>query len=125
MARTTRSVWKRRVERWQRSGQSATRFAARIGVNPYTLKWWKWALGTREARRGATAPAVEAAQFVELVHGGGEPATGQAAGVSIGFGRDAGEDRVEIVLGDGVRVLLPLRFDATAIADMVRSLGRR
>jgi hypothetical protein len=125
MARTTRAVWKKRVARWERSGHSAARFAARNGVNPYTLKWWKWALGAERARRPAAASTIEAAQFVELVHGGGQPAPDGTAGPSAGRDQDEGEDRVEVRLPGGVRVFLPARFDVSAIAGLVAAFERR
>jgi hypothetical protein len=125
MARMTRAVWKKRVERWERSGQSAARFAARINVNPYTLKWWKWALGTEQARPAGAASTIEAAQFVELVHGGGQPAPDETAGPSVGREQDEGEGRVEVRLPAGVRVFLPARFDVNAIAGLVAAFERR
>jgi hypothetical protein len=124
-ARTTRAVWKKRVKRWERSGQTAARFAARLGVNPYTLKWWKWALGTERARRSAAPSTIEAAQFVELVHGGSESAPDGAGGPSVGGDGDAREDRVEVRLPAGVRVFLPARFDVNAIAGLVAAFERR
>jgi hypothetical protein len=118
-------VWKKRVERWERSGQTAARFAARLGVNPYTLKWWKWALGTERARRSAAPSTIEAAQFVELIHGGSESAPDRAGGPSGGGDGDAREDRVEVRLPAGVRVFLPARFDVNAIAGLVAAFERR
>lgn len=128
MARTTRTVWKKRVERWERSGQTAAQFAARLGVNPYTLKWWKWSLGAERARRSAATSTIEAAQFVELVHGGGESLQDGPVGPSLGGDggdRDVRDDRVEVRFRDGVRVFLPPRFDGNAIAGLVAAFERR
>jgi transposase len=44
----TRSEWAERVGRWQRSGLGSEEFAAREGVNPKRLVWWRWKL--RSAR---------------------------------------------------------------------------
>jgi hypothetical protein len=74
MARETRAAWAQRIERWQRGGLTAERFAAREGINPRTLAFWKWKLGC--AGRGATPPAARdgtdtgRVPFVELVEGG-------------------------------------------------------
>lgn len=45
MAKTSRDVWAKRVERWQDSKLTAKEFAEEIGVNPRTLSHWKWMLG--------------------------------------------------------------------------------
>lgn len=125
MARTTRAVWKKRVERWERSGQSAARFAARLGVNQYTLKWWRWALAAARSQGAATPVAIDATQFVELVHGTRGAAVDAGAGQAGGpTGADAPDDRVELRLPTGVRVFLPARFDVNAIAGLVGAFER-
>lgn len=53
MARTSREVWAKRVERWQASDLTAKEFAVEIGVNPRTLSHWKWILG--KDRESATS----------------------------------------------------------------------
>jgi len=68
---------------------------------------------------------IEAAQFVELVHGDGESAPGGAGGPSVGGDGDVGEDRVEVRFPAGVRVFLPARFDVNAIAGLVAAFERR
>ncbi|WP_437686400.1 IS66 family insertion sequence element accessory protein TnpA [Sorangium sp. So ce176] len=40
----TRAEWAERVERWQRSGLSAEKFARREGYKPKQLYWWRWKL---------------------------------------------------------------------------------
>lgn len=73
MARTSREVWAKRVERWQASDLTANEFAAEIGVNPRTLSHWKWALGKRSSgskrrkkRRARAASSTEIVSFAEL-----------------------------------------------------------
>ena len=40
----TRAEWAGRVERWERSGLSAEKFARREGYRPKQLYWWRWKL---------------------------------------------------------------------------------
>ncbi|XXY47506.1 IS66 family insertion sequence element accessory protein TnpB [Sorangium sp. So ce269] len=40
----TRAEWVERVERWERSGLSAEKFARREGYKPKQLYWWRWKL---------------------------------------------------------------------------------
>ncbi|WP_437618550.1 IS66 family insertion sequence element accessory protein TnpA [Sorangium sp. So ce1151] len=40
----TRAEWAERVERWERSGLSAEKFARREGYSPKQLYWWRWKL---------------------------------------------------------------------------------
>lgn len=46
VVRRTHREWARLVRKWQRSGQPALAFGAAHGVNPRTLTWWKWRLGS-------------------------------------------------------------------------------
>jgi hypothetical protein len=43
--RASRDEWAKRVERWRDSGLSAEQFAAELGINAGTLKFWKYRLG--------------------------------------------------------------------------------
>jgi hypothetical protein len=56
MARETRAAWAGRITRWQRSRLTAAQFAAREGVNPRTLTFWKWKLGRDRASAGPRDP---------------------------------------------------------------------
>jgi transposase len=40
----TRDEWAERVGRWQKSRLSAEDFAAREGIKPKQLVWWRWKL---------------------------------------------------------------------------------
>ena len=64
MARESRATWATRVARWTHSGLTAAAFAAREGVNPRTLAYWRWRLRTDGRSR---VPARREAAFVELV----------------------------------------------------------
>jgi transposase-like protein len=48
MARDTREVWTKRVERLADSGLTAKEFAEEIGVNANTLAGWRWRLSSRQ-----------------------------------------------------------------------------
>lgn len=126
MARATRSVWAKRVQRWERSGLTAGEFASRLRINPRTLKWWRWTLASEQESGAASAPAIPAAQFVELVHSaeptprppGDEAAPG--AGVPAGPG-----GRMEVHLPGGIRVVVPAGVDAEAVGRLIAALERR
>lgn len=108
--RSRRAEWVERVERWRRSGLTAKRFAASIGVNAGTLTHWAWQLGDAKRTRGAMAPMSAAATvpLVEIV------------------GNMPDDDRFELILGDGRRLRIAPRFDAAALQRLLAVLeGRR
>jgi hypothetical protein len=47
------------VASWGDSGLTARQFAARVGVNPRTLAYWRWRLSSERARPVASTPFVE------------------------------------------------------------------
>ena len=61
MTRATREQWEQRIRRWQRSGMDAASFAAREGLKPERLRWWRWQLGMGPGARSRRAqpPLVE------------------------------------------------------------------
>ena len=99
MARDTRSIWAKRVERWRDSGLTANEFAAELGINARTLSYWKYRL-KKEDRVEAAAPA-----FVEAAVMPAQPASrcGQP---------------VEVFIGD-VRLQVPLDFDADQLTRLI------
>ncbi len=107
MAGETRGNWAARVARWQRSGLTATAFAAREGLNAGTLSYWKWKL--RQADRRVPAVAPRPVSFVELA----APALGGA------------EWRVEIVLPAGYRVRLPEEASGDTLRTVLDVLEAR
>src|SRR5258706_15736009 len=109
MGRDARATWAKRVERWSESGLPAAEFAAEIGVNARTLTYWKWKLGRPEQRRAAPKP-----EFVEVV-----PATSSSTSDV------APPDSLEVVLGGGVVIRVPARFDADALRRVVVALEAR
>lgn len=110
MARETRSKWAKRIARWARSGLDAKTFAEREGVSPETLRWWRWKLG------GTTRsePATQHAAFVEVVP---ELVADDAA--------RSDDAALELVLGTGVRVVVPAGFDAISLQRLLAILGGR
>ena len=62
----TRVEWAERVERWERSGLSAEKFARREGYKPKQLYWWRWKL--RADRRSQPSPSslTEAPRFLPV-----------------------------------------------------------
>jgi transposase len=115
MGRNTREVWKKRVDRWRGSGLTAAEFAAKAGVNAGTLTYWKWKLGSVEKarRQGPGQPPVRRSEFVEVI---------PTADVSPGPDATP-SDALEVVLGGGLRILVPARFDADALRRVVAVLG--
>lgn len=112
-------MWGRRVERWQRSGLSARRFAEREGVRAATLTWWRWRLsqgrpsaeGSR--RKRAAGHAVNPADFVELI-----PTTPVVID-------SRGSTGLELELTGGYRVRLPGDFSGEALTRLLDVLEAR
>jgi hypothetical protein len=103
MGREARATWAKRVERWAASGLTAAEFAEEIGVNARTLTYWKWKLG-----RPAASVESRRLEFVEVA----PPAERRPA-----------TDALEVVLGGGVVIRVPARFDADALRRVVATLG--
>jgi hypothetical protein len=62
MARATREIWAKRVERWAESGLTAAEFAGEADINARTLTFWKWRLG----RGSASKQPQKRTKFVEI-----------------------------------------------------------
>jgi hypothetical protein len=112
MARETRAIWAERITRWQRSGLTAARFAAREGINPRTLSFWKWKLGQAIARSARDEPRPPhrdgAVGFVEVV---------RAAAISAGP-----MPPLEVVLPGGTRIHVAPGFDGTTLRALLAVL---
>ena len=100
MARSKRDEWAKRVEKWKRSGLSAMAFAEREGFNGYTLRWWACQL-RREPMIENLRP-----KFVEVV----VPASPLIAEPA----------SLEVVVRDGVRVVVPINFDENTLRRVLR-----
>ena len=115
MARESREVWAKRVERWRDSGLTAKEFAAETGIQPGRLAYWKWRLSPKVAERECPAALPTATSFVEVV----APAAMTPAPVS------EPAEPLEIVLRDGILVRVPARFDMAALQRVVSALQGR
>ncbi|MGK3961082.1 IS66 family insertion sequence element accessory protein TnpB [Sorangium sp. So ce118] len=60
----TRAEWPERVERWERSGLSAEKFARREGYKPKQLYWWRWKL--RAEGPAQPSPSPEPPRFLPV-----------------------------------------------------------
>jgi len=118
MARETRAAWARRVERWQRSGLTADRFARQEGVNARTLAFWKWRLKRDGAPGIATMRAARRAEkrvaFVEVV--------APKPGVSPDETRSTA---IEVVLPIGYRVRVAGGFERGTLVELLDVLEAR
>src|SRR5689334_2935172 len=62
----TRMEWAERVERWERSGLSAEKFARREGYNPKQLYWWRWKLRADGPSQPSPSPTTEPPRFLSV-----------------------------------------------------------
>lgn len=125
-ARVTREEWAKRIERWRDSGLSAAEFAAELGINARTLVYWKYILGkeargerrvwpSRKARRGRTARRVADKA----------PASRTITTDLVEVQAVSGDERFELELGAGRRLLVPRTFDAAELRRLLEVLEAR
>ena len=113
MKRTSRKIWSGRVRRWKASGLTAKQFAGRLRFSVGALHYWSWRLRREERARGAAStPMIP--PVVEIVG---------AAGV-VGHDLRPGEP-FEVLIGDRVRIRVPVHFDEAALVRLVDALERR
>lgn len=103
--RASRDEWAKRVERWRDSGVSAEQFAAELGINAGTLKYWKYKLGEPVPMKKAGNGKLSLLPLVE-VH-------------SAPVAQHAGFD---IEVRGGRRVHVPAGFDADALKRLLAVL---
>jgi transposase-like protein len=117
MKREGREVWAERVRRLVESGLTAKEFAAQLNVNASTLSGWKWKLREGgELSTGVIKPR-SSPRFVELV-------AAQVQG-DVASSVQAGAEPFELLLGNGLRVRVPARFDVQALRALVSALEVR
>jgi hypothetical protein len=110
--RNSRDEWRKRMERWRDSGLNAEQFAAKAGINAWTLKAWKYRL-SKEGR-----PSDERKnwpRFVEAI-----PALVETQGGTVQ--QDRG---FELELGAERRLRIPASFEAEALQRLLAVLERK
>lgn len=122
MARTSRAEWAKRVERWKDSGLTAKEFGAETEVNPSTLSFWSWKLGSeqREGHRTSTAPSPQSRKRgAEL-----KPKRNKTAArlVEVSTVVTSSPPMLEVLLGSGARVRVPAGFDEATLTRVVRAV---
>ena len=96
--------WLATVEQWERSGLSMREFCERRGLRSATLAWWRWEIRRRVGKADRNAGRVE---FVEIDRGAA-----------------AGGDEFSVSLANGLRIGVPMRFDAAALKELIQVLGK-
>jgi hypothetical protein len=119
MPREPREVWEKRIERWKDCGLTAKEFAAEVGVNVHTLQGWKWRLQSKRHQGAQGGGRSTSPSFVEVV-----------APIAVGCGPSRAEcqaaaEPIEVVLSSGIRVRVPVAFDAGALRRVVDALEAR
>jgi hypothetical protein len=99
----TRDEWSRLVADWEASGLDATEFAARAGVIPKRLVWWRWKLRSMRPPEPRFLP-------VHVV----DSSVRSAPGSSL----------IEIALPNGRVVRVAPGFDPAALAQVLAIAGR-
>ncbi len=112
MARESREVWRKRVERWRESGLSATEFAAEIGVNANSLRHWGWRVSAAQREREVAVEAKGALTWVEVT----APAAKEPRS-------DDSLERLELVLPSGLVVRVPPRFEPEGLRRLLAVVG--
>jgi hypothetical protein len=107
------AAWPSLLEQWSTSGETAERFAARIGVKPATLERWRKAVGSKprrasvsreESNVGSAASLFTRVQVVEP--------PSRSSGV------------IEVVMRDGLVVRLHGAVDADTLATVLGYTAR-
>jgi hypothetical protein len=124
MKNETRKKWKTLIEQWKKSGLTAREFARATGLNHHTLERWKWRLGIEEKeddseRKDRFELAQNIGGFIELVR----PSCSHVKSNSLKQipPNDTGEP-LELVLGNGLRIRIPIQFNAESLKLVIETL---
>jgi hypothetical protein len=110
---TKRAEWQKRIERWRDSGLSAEQFAAELGINAGTLKYWKYRLGKEPIGPVAT----EAKQQLRK--------TPQADSfVEVHASTVVASSSFVLEFGKARRLQIPAQFDVAALERLLSVLER-
>jgi hypothetical protein len=115
MARTSRKVWEKRVERLRDSELTDVEFAAEIGVNVHTLRSWKWKLAAERRAQGGTPKARPARSRPTATRKGAAP---KPTFVELEL---APAEPIELRVGD-IEVRVPIGFDEATLTRVVAVL---
>lgn len=98
--------WAERLRRLETSGLTRREFAAREGVSPNAISWWRWTLRRRQEEAQAAAQRM---QFVELK-------------VPVATGDQTAASSFEVVLSGKRVVRVPGGFNAGELLRLVTAL---
>jgi transposase len=107
------SEWPALLEQWSKSGESAERFAARIGVKPATLSRWRKAVESKPRSRSLTKPEKT-----------GESAASVFARVQVVEPPVRRDGLIEVVMRDGLMVRVHGVVDASTLDAVLGCMGR-
>lgn len=107
----TQQEWAARVARWQESKLGRNEFAAREGIAGERLTWWRWKLKRLGVIPSEVATASLGSSFVRL----------EAAECSAGVEQ---AEPLELILGGGQRVRIPVDFDAGTLTRVLAIIAR-
>lgn len=111
--RRNASQWSKLLEQWSRNGETAERFAARIGVKPSTLAKWQKAL----AGKPKAADAVVRARK-------NDGAESLFARVQVVEPPARSDGLVEVVMRDGVMLRIHGAVDVDTLGAVLGALSR-
>ena len=112
MVRETRKKWAELVARWGRSGLTANQFAGEAKINAGTLQYYKWRIGRDSRVAPRRRPRMETGVgFVEVRRGD----------LSVSEASSA-DDKIEVVLTSGTRVIVGSGFASEAFRKVVAAL---
>lgn len=103
MMGTTEERWRGHIRAWAASGRTCRDYAARAGLNPRTLTWWK-------SKLKGTAAAESRPSFVEVTEQLGPPVA------------PGGEIELEV---GGVRVRVRGQVETAALSRVLAALEVR
>ena len=103
MARASRQVWTKHVERWRDSGLGVKEYAAQVGLSADRVRHWGWRLAKPSAsapdNSPPRSPIATPLSLVEVSAGPTRLSPGD------------GDEHLQIVVPSGVRIVVPPRFD--------------
>jgi hypothetical protein len=116
MTQRTKAKWWNRIRQWQESGLTSGEFAAGREFTAGGLRHFKSRL-VREKARGKRRDRQAPPPFVEVVTAKG------LVGLSSRPREDENPEPFEMLVGERVRIRIPLAFDPSALKRLVNALG--